>query len=64
MAWGGTTTGAASRSAQARNSEWWFHLVLKYLRRNIGVTTIYATRDQSEALEMLDTIALMNRDAD
>ena len=33
---------------------------LKSLQRQIGVTTIYVTHDQSEALEMSDVIAILN----
>ncbi len=33
---------------------------LKRLQREIGITTIYVTHDQSEALELSDTIAVMN----
>jgi len=33
---------------------------LKRLQRNLGVTTIYVTHDQIEALTMSDTIAVMN----
>jgi len=33
---------------------------LKRLQRQLGVTTIYVTHDQTEALEMSDTIAVMN----
>jgi iron(III) transport system ATP-binding protein len=34
---------------------------LKRLQQQLGVTTIYVTHDQTEALEMSDTIAVMNR---
>jgi len=34
---------------------------LKRLQRNLGVTTIYVTHDQVEALTMSDTIAVMNK---
>ncbi|WEX08724.1 ABC transporter ATP-binding protein [Chelativorans sp. AA-79] len=33
---------------------------LKRLQRQIGVTTVYVTHDQTEALEMSDTIAIIN----
>ncbi len=34
---------------------------LKRLQRQLGVTTVYVTHDQAEALEMSDTIAVLNR---
>jgi iron(III) transport system ATP-binding protein len=34
---------------------------LRRLQRQLGVTTIYVTHDQAEALEMSDTIAVLNR---
>jgi len=34
---------------------------LKRLQREVGVTTVYVTHDQSEALEMSDLIAVMNK---
>ena len=34
---------------------------LKRLQQRLGVTTIYVTHDQAEALEMSDTIAVLNR---
>jgi len=34
---------------------------LKRLQQQLGITTVYVTHDQSEALEMSDTIAVLNR---
>ncbi|MFL9926357.1 ABC transporter ATP-binding protein [Herbaspirillum lusitanum] len=34
---------------------------LKRLQQQLGVTTVYVTHDQSEALEMSDTIAVLNK---
>lgn len=34
---------------------------LKRLQREIGITTVYVTHDQSEALEMSDLIAVLNK---
>jgi iron(III) transport system ATP-binding protein len=34
---------------------------LKRLQREVGVTTVYVTHDQAEALEMSDTIAVMDK---
>jgi iron(III) transport system ATP-binding protein len=34
---------------------------LKRLQRQLGITTVYVTHDQAEALEMSDTIAVLNR---
>ena len=34
---------------------------LKRLQRQLGVTTVYVTHDQAEALEMSDTIAVLNK---
>ena len=34
---------------------------LKRLQQQLGVTTVYVTHDQAEALEMSDTIAVLNR---
>ena len=34
---------------------------LKRLQKEVGVTTVYVTHDQSEALEMSDLIAVMNK---
>src|SRR5262249_7362568 len=34
---------------------------LKQLQQRLGVTTVYVTHDQEEALAMSDTIVLMNR---
>jgi spermidine/putrescine ABC transporter ATP-binding subunit len=36
-------------------------LVLKHLQRDVGITFIYVTHDQSEALAMSDRLAVMNR---
>ncbi len=36
-------------------------LALKSLQQRVGVTTIYVTHDQAEALEMSDSIAVMHR---
>jgi iron(III) transport system ATP-binding protein len=34
---------------------------LKRLQQDLGITTVYVTHDQTEALEMSDTIAVLNR---
>jgi len=34
---------------------------LKRLQQQLGITTVYVTHDQAEALEMSDTIAVLNR---
>jgi ABC-type Fe3+/spermidine/putrescine transport system ATPase subunit len=36
-------------------------LVLKHLQRDVGITFIYVTHDQSEALAMSDRLAVMNQ---